>query len=393
MKFHIIAAKDLKIILRDRNALLMMFLVPMLIISVSGLALGGESQQNIKIGVLIVDLDNDDISRGFVEFLEDVDILDVDMESNEFAARDRVKNQEYGRLIIIPLGFTESVMTGQDTGLLIITNPTEESQNTVLEKIVEAYANRISTNVVVVKTVSAYGIPVYTEEQILEIIDTAEQFVQPSPVEVTIESTTSNLAEFSSFTQYVPGFAVMFLLFTTVQIGSISLIKEQEAGTMRRLVTAPISSVEIIGGKIASTFVRGFVQLTVLMYFGNVVFGLDLGSDTLALLILIAAITLASTGLGLMVAVLVKTAEQADSISLLLVLIMSAVGGSWWPLFIEPQFMQDMAHFTITAWAMEGFYDLLYFDLGLAGILREVGMLMLMMVIFFGIAIRRFKFE
>ncbi len=263
----------------------------------------------------------------------------------------------------------------------------------MLEKIVEGYASRISTNVVVVKTVGAYGIPVYTEEQILEIVDTAEQFVQPPPVEVTIESTASSLAEFSAFTQYVPGFAVMFLLFTTVQIGSVSLIKEQEAGTLRRLVTAPISRVEIIGGKIASTFIRGFVQLTVLMYFGNVVFDLDLGSDTLALLILIAAITLASTGLGLMVAVLVKTADQADSVSLLLVLIMSAVGGSWWPLFIEPQFMQDMAHFTITAWAMEGFYDLIYFDLGLAGIVEEVGILVLMMIIFFGIAISQFKLE
>ena len=393
MKFHIIAAKDLKIILRDRNALLMMFLVPMLIISVSGLALGGDYEQNMRISVLVVDLDNDEVSRGLVEFLEDIDILDVDMESNEFAARERVKNQEYGRLIIIPLGFTESVMTGQDTELLIITTPTEESQNTVLEKIVEGYASRISTNVVVVKTVGAYGIPVYTEEQILEIVDTAEQFVQPPPVEVTIESTASSLAEFSAFTQYVPGFAVMFLLFTTVQIGSVSLIKEQEAGTLRRLVTAPISRVEIIGGKIASTFIRGFVQLTVLMYFGNVVFDLDLGSDTLALLILIAAITLASTGLGLLVAVLVKTADQADSVSLLLVLIMSAVGGSWWPLFIEPQFMQDMAHFTITAWAMEGFYDLIYFDLGLAGIVEEVGILVLMMIIFFGIAISQFKLE
>ncbi|NOR60260.1 MAG: ABC transporter permease, partial [Methanosarcinales archaeon] len=121
--------------------------------------------------------------------------------------------------------------------------------------------------------------------------------------------------------------------------------------------------------------------------------GLDLGSDILALFVLIAAITLASTGLGVLVAVLVKTADQADSVSLLLVMIMSALGGSWWPLFIEPQFMQDMAHFTITAWAMEGFYDLIYFDLGLAGILKEVGMLVLMMVIFFGIAISRFKFE
>ncbi len=393
MKFHIIAAKDVKIVLRDRNALLMMFLVPMLIISISGLALGGDFEQNIRISVLVVDLDNDEVSRGLVEFLEEIDILDVDMESNEFAARDRVKDQEYGRLIIVPLGFTESVMTGQDTELLIVVNPIEESSNTVLEKIVEGYANRMSTNVVVVKTASAYGIPVYTEEQMLEIVETAEEFVHPPPVEVTIQSTTSNLAEFSSFTQYVPGFAVMFLMFTTVQIGSISLIKEQEAGTMRRLVTAPISKAEIIGGKIASTFIRGFVQLTVLIYFGHLVFGLDLGSDTLALLVLIAAITLASTGLGLMVAVLVKTADQADSVSLLLVMIMSALGGSWWPLFIEPQFMQDMAHFTITAWAMEGFYDLLYFDLGLAGILKEVGVLVLMMIIFFGIAISRFKFE
>ena len=393
MKFHIIAAKDIKIILRDRNALLMMFLVPMLIISISGLALGGDYEQNIRITVLVVDLDNDEVSRGLVEFLEEIDILDVDMESNEFAARDRVKNQEYGRLIIIPLGFTESVMTGQDTELLIIVNLIEESSNTVLEKIVEGYANRMSTNVVVVKTASAYGIPVYTEEQILEIVDTAEEFVHPPPVKVTIQSTTSNLVEFSAFTQYVPGFAVMFLMFTTVQIGSVSLIKEHEAGTLRRLVTAPISKAEIIGGKIASTFIRGFVQLTVLIYFGHVVFGLDLGSDILALFVLIAAITLASTGLGVLVAVLVKTADQADSVSLLLVMIMSALGGSWWPLFIEPQFMQDMAHFTITAWAMEGFYDLIYFDLGLNGILEEVGWLVLMMIIFFGIAISRFKFE
>ena len=392
MKFHIIAAKDLKIVMRDRNALLLLFFIPMVIISVAGLALGGESD-DIEIDVLIVDLDNDEVSRGLVEFLEEIDILNVDMESNEFAARDMVKNKEYGSLIIIPLGFTESVMMGHDTGLLIIVNPTEESFNTVVEKIVEGYASRISTNVVVVKTASAYGIPAHTEEQILEIVDTAEEFVQPPPVDVIIESTTSNLVEFSPFTQYVPGFAVMFLMFTTVLNGSISLIKEQEAGTLRRLVTAPISKAEIIGGKIASTFIRGFVQLTVLIYFGHVVFDLDLGSDILALFVLIAAVTMASTGLGLLVAVHVKTVDQADSVSLLLVMIMSSIGGSWWPLSVQPQFMQDMAHFTITAWAMDGFYDLLYFDQGLAGILEEVKWLVLMMIIFFGIAISRFKFE
>lgn len=106
------------------------------------------------------------------------------------------------------------------------------------------------------------------------------------------------------------------------------------------------------------------MQLTVLIIFGHVVFDLNLGSDIVALIILISAIVLASTGLGLLVAVLVATKDQADSVSMMLTLIMSAIGGSWWPLFIEPQFMQDLARLTITAWAMDGFHNLLYFDLG-----------------------------
>jgi ABC-2 type transport system permease protein len=393
MKFHIIAAKDLKIVLRDRNALVLMFILPMIITSVAGLALGGEFEQHIQIDILVVDLDNGDISKALVEFLEEIDVLDVDMESNEFAAIQRVKDQQYGRLIIIPRGFTESVMKGQLNELQIIVDPTEDSENTVVEKIVEGYANRISTNVVAIKTVASYGVPVYDEEQIRDIADVASQFAEPPPVQVTTEKITSDLGEFSPFIQYVPGFAVMFLLFTTIQVGSVSLLKEQESGTLRRLVTAPISRAEIIGGKIASTFFRGFVQLTVLIIFGHMAFDLNLGSDIVALLILISAITLATTGLGMLVAVLVNTKDQADSVSSLLVLTMSAIGGSWWPLSIEPQFMRDLAHFTITAWAMDGFYDLLYFDLGLGGIWKELGMLLLMTLIYFGIAIHRFRFE
>jgi ABC-2 type transport system permease protein len=264
--------------------------------------------------VLVVDLDNGDISKGFVEFLEEIDILDVDMESNEFAARDRVKDQEYGRLIIIPRDFTESTMMGENSEISIIVDPTEDSQNTVLEKIVEGYANGISTNVVVVKTVAALGIPVYSEEQIFEVVDVANQFAQPLPVQVKTESTSSNLGEFTSFTHYVPGFAVMFVLFTSIGAGSVSLLKEQEAGTFRRLVVAPISKAEIIGGKITSTFFKAFVQLAVLMIFGHFVFDLNLGSDMLALVVLIAAIALSSTGLGLLVAVMVTTKDQADSV-------------------------------------------------------------------------------
>lgn len=55
--------------------------------------------------------------------------------------------------------------------------------------------------------------------------------------------------------------------------------------------------------------------------------------------------------------------------------------------------MQDLAHLTITYWAMQGFYDLLYFDLGFSGILTEVGVLLLMAVLFFIVTISRLRFE
>jgi len=227
-------------------------------------------------------------------------------------------------------------MKGQESELLIIADPTQKDQNTVVEQFVKGYASGVSTSVVAVKTVEAYGVPLYDEEQIFEIVDVANQFTEPPPVQVTTESTATTLGEFTYFTQCVPGFAIMFVFFTTIGAGSVSLLKEQESGTLRRLIIAPLSRAEIIGGKIASTFFRGFVQLTVLIIFGHVVFDPNLGSDMIALVILISAIVLASTGLGLLVAVLVATKDQADSVSAMLTLIMSAIGGSWWPLFVGP---------------------------------------------------------
>lgn len=401
IKFHIIAAKDIKITLRDRNSLLVMFLLPMIIISIVGLALAPEYAEEDGFDVLVVDLDNGEASRGLIEFLEEPDnYLHVEMESNEFAARERVKPDattmvsEQITMVVIPRGFTEDLMLGKDVEIQLIVDPTLVDQNEWVKTLVESYARRLTTNVVAVKTVAAYGIPVRDEEQISEIVEVAGQFADPAPVSVVTESVSpADVAEFTSFTQNVPGFAVMFLLFTTVQAGAVSLLLEQESGTLRRLVIAPLRKADIIGGKITSNFIKGFLQLTVLLTFGHFVFDLNLGSDLLALLVLMAAIALASTGLGLLLATLVKTHDQANSVALLIVMTTSAIGGSWWPLFLEPKFMQDLAHLTITYWAMQGFYDLLYFDLGFSGILTEVGVLLLMAVLFFIVTISRLRFE
>ena len=85
----------------------------------------------------------------------------------------------------------------------------------------------------------------------------------------------------------------------------------------------------------------------------SIVFHLDIGSWP-AVLALLVCTSFAATGLGILLVSVVKTRRQLNPIVTLVVLITSAIGGAWWPLFLEPQWMQQFAKLGVTAWAMEG---------------------------------------
>ncbi len=118
-----------------------------------------------------------------------------------------------------------------------------------------------------------------------------------------------------------------------------------------------------------------------------------LGNDILALILLIMLTAFAATGLGMLIAALAKTRSQATGITILLVLTMSALGGSWWPLYIVPTWMQQAAHITLTAWAMDGFNQLLIYGKTFTAILLPLTVLALIGIVSFTTAIARFKFD
>lgn len=70
---------------------------------------------------------------------------------------------------------------------------------------------------------------------------------------------------------------------------------------------------------------------------------------------------------------------------------MSALGGSWWPLYIEPEWMQNLAHITITAWAMGGFNDLLVYNKEFSSVLIPSAALIGMGILFLTISIQKFR--
>ena len=183
----------------------------------------------------------------------------------------------------------------------------------------------------------------------------------------------------------VAGIAVMMLLFGLVACGS-TLREEEEEGTLDRLRLATTPGA-ILGGKFLATWLMGLLQLAVLYLVGSFLFDVPILREPVALILLSCATSAAATGFGLFFAATCTTRKQVEGLSTLVILAMSAAGGSWFPLFATPEWFQRLGHFTLNAWAMDGFHGLFVYDRGLGGIALEIGVLCAIAAVLSSIAV------
>jgi ABC-2 type transport system permease protein len=158
------------------------------------------------------------------------------------------------------------------------------------------------------------------------------------------------------------------------------------------LLVAPVSRWALLGGKLGAQFVRALVQIGLLFLVGKLFFHIDLGSVP-AMLLLILFTAFATTALGMLLVSVVKTRDQLQPITTLVVLTFSALGGSWFPLFLMPTWVQQVSKVTLTSWAMTGFNNLMIFGKGFAAVLPSLIALGAYGAICFLLAIRFFRFQ
>jgi len=174
------------------------------------------------------------------------------------------------------------------------------------------------------------------------------------PVNIKSEKLVGEDIKNPMFAQSVAGMAVMFLLFSLSRAGS-SILEEKNSGTLNRLLVAPVSSGSIILSKLLFASFLGVLQLSVMFIFGKLVFGLEIFSHIITLLIMIIATSFAASGLGMFIAAISKNQSQVGGLTTLIALGMSALGGSMFPSIIMPEYLQQIGKFTLNYWAMHGF--------------------------------------
>jgi ABC-2 type transport system permease protein len=154
---------------------------------------------------------------------------------------------------------------------------------------------------------------------------------------------------------YAAGIGVMFLLFSSVAGAGGALLDEAEAGTLERLLSTNIGMTGVLVGKWILLALIGCLQLTVMFLWGRVAFALPLFSHLPGFAIMTIFTAAAAAALGLVLASLARSRAQLSGFSTILILTMSALGGSMFPRFLMSEGMQKVGLLTFNAWALDGY--------------------------------------
>ena len=337
---------ELRMLLRDRGAVVWLLLGPVLVMTVISAA-RYQSGQRPRFLVPVVDEDQGPVARTFVKLLgERVDVLELGRNEAEALVRDE---NRAAAAIVFPEGLSKRYLQGRPSDILMLTDPAEP-----------VGLGRLKVALLLMSRDAAA---------------LADPIGEPR-IEVIEQNLTGGQISRKSHEQNVPGFAIMFTLLSVVYGTASALHLDASAGTLARLLIAPVGFGRILLAKVALRAASGAVQMLALLAWGWLVFDVSLGSSVAALLVIVTATAFASAALGVLAAGLGRSAQLMLPLSLALVLPLCAVSGLWWPLHAAPAWMKAVSTVAFPSWAMRGVTDLVLRDRGLAAVTPEAAMLL-----------------
>jgi ABC-2 type transport system permease protein len=131
----------------------------------------------------------------------------------------------------------------------------------------------------------------------------------------------------------------------------------------------------VLIGKWLFIALMGIVQMCVMFLWGAAVFGLPLLAHIPGFLVMTIVTAAAAAGFGLVLATISRTRAQLSGMSTIIILTMSAIGGSMFPRFLMSETMQRYGLVTFNAWALDGYLNVFWRDVPLLALWPQVAVL------------------
>jgi ABC-2 type transport system permease protein len=410
-KLVLIGIKDLKLIFRDRAALTIMLLAPFLLTIGMGFVTGrfsGNSNGLADVPVVIVNLDQEQLGNALADVFssqELADLMEPSISSNPEEARRLVDDDKAAAAVIIPKGFTSSIIPAEGTTfsqnnmdpepvkIEVYTNPTRPTSAGVVKAIVDEFISRVeegrTSGMTSITQLIQAGLlnPQNATSEAQKLFQNADQSESPA---ITLKTDKEGAAavQFDILAYMAPGMALLFLMYT-VSYGGRSILAERLQGTLPRLLVSPTSTSAVLGGKVLGIFLTGVAQVGILILASSIFFGVKWG-DPRGLFLLILAVAFGATGWGMLITALARSPGQVASVGSALMLIFGILGGSFISLDQLPAYVRTLSKITPNAWGLDGFTTL---ALGgtLPNLIQPITALLIMGAVLFGIAVMLFN--
>ncbi len=392
---------------RDRLALFLVFILPVIFFSVFAIIFGGGGSggsKPVNLKVAFLDLDQTKSSSAMLKTIQNLESVDAFaatandgiQPADEEQILRLVRTNKADAAVILPKGLEASIASfgGTRPAVQVIYDSANPIAQNMLSGVLQGAAFSAAPEMLVKNGLGqfkTFGGPFSAQQE--AALELMTNFVNPasSPDNnddtqagtqsaasglsmnnglVKIETISAQKASSknssgqtkSMVAYYAAGVAVMFLMFSMAGSAS-ALLEHQEKGTLERLISGQMSITQLIMSHWTFFVLTGIVQLTVMFGFAALVFKVDLSQlSVLVGCIVMGVVTaMASAGFIIMLATLCRSRKQLESVSTTVILIMSAFGGSMVPRPFLPQFIQDTSKLTFNGWALDGFLKVLWY--------------------------------
>jgi ABC-2 type transport system permease protein len=367
---------------RDRVAQALTFLLPVMFFSIFATVFGNQRNASSRISVPVADDEQSDYSRKLIAALAAEGGLRVQTTKDRDGGGGPLTKQDvdaflkdgtYSVGIVLPKGFSEGNRLWQRDESKPKVQVLADVSDPIAPQIVMGLLQKVSFTAAPdmlategMGMLEKYGGPMTPQQK--ESMDSWKKALSAQDPSATTSGGAAEVGlpiELVNVMQpggdsrptisfYAAGIGVMFLLFSCSGAGG-TLLEEVDSGTLGRLIGSRAGISGVLAGKWLFLVLMGVAQLTVMFTWGALVFGLPLASHLPGFAVMTVFTAAAAAGFGLVLATLCRTRAQLSGISTIVILAMSAVGGSMFPRFLMTETMQKMGLVTFNAWALDGY--------------------------------------
>ena len=395
---------------RDRVAQALTFLLPILFFSIFASVFGGQNAQTSRIRVAVVDEDRSELSGRVVKGLSKEEGLRVRTTADADgtgATLDRTAGEALVKaggvpvVVVIPKGLGESFATtgfsGQGPKIQLLSDVSDpiapQMVLGLLQKVTMTAAPDLMMQGGMAQFEQHAGALTPQQraavDQWLPTLKNQSAGGGSGPMGVGVEVVdvmASNTRRGQMISFYAAGIGVMFLLFSMVGAAGGALLDEVEAGTLERVLSTRAGMSGILLGKWIFLTLMGALQLLVMFLWGFAVFKLPLFDHLGGFTVMTLVTAAAGAALGLVLATVAKTRAQLSGFSTILILTMSALGGSMFPRFLMSETMQKFGLLTFNGWALDGYLKVFWYRASILDLWPQVLVLATLAVVFLALA-------